>query len=137
MITDVFNLLFTLRCSYRNYILPGYVDDCFLFAFGAEQGEVYLDFQPYLPVITAAMPKTAAKPMRKYRAILLKSKKPLPITVTAPMIAMTVNTAIITLAILQMAFFMVILHTMFGFIDRKHILPGYADYSFLLAFGAE
>lgn len=42
--------------------------------------------------------------------MLLKSKKPLPVTVTAPMIAMTVNTAIITLVILQMAFFMAILH---------------------------
>ena len=26
---------------YRNYILPGYVDDCFLLAFGAVQGEVF------------------------------------------------------------------------------------------------
>lgn len=25
----------------RNYILPGYVDDCFLLAFGAVQGEVF------------------------------------------------------------------------------------------------
>lgn len=41
MITDVFNLLFTFRRFYRNYILPGYVDDCFLLAFGAVQGEVF------------------------------------------------------------------------------------------------
>ena len=78
--------------------------------FEAWQQETYLDIQPYLPVTTATMPNTTAKPKRKYRAILLKSKKPLPVTVTAPMIAMTVNTAIITLVILQMAFFMAILH---------------------------
>ena len=41
MITDVFNLLFTFRRFYRNYILPGYVDNCFLLAFGAVQGEVF------------------------------------------------------------------------------------------------
>ena len=41
MITDVFNLLFTFRRFYRNYILPGYVDDCLLLAFGAVQGEVF------------------------------------------------------------------------------------------------
>lgn len=41
VITDVFNLLFTFRRFYRNYILPGYVDDCFLLAFGAVQGEVF------------------------------------------------------------------------------------------------
>ena len=82
-----------------------YVDDYFLLAFGAVQGKVYLDFQPYRPVITAAMPNTTAKPMRKYRTILLKSKKPLPVTVTAPMIAIIANTAVITLAILQMVFF--------------------------------
>lgn len=41
VITDVFNLLFTFRRFYRNYILPGYVDDCFLLAFGAVQREVF------------------------------------------------------------------------------------------------
>lgn len=83
---------------------------------GQYRGEVYLDFQPYRPVITAAMPNTTAKPMRKYRTILLKSKKPLPVTVTAPMIAITANTAKITLAILQMFFFIVIPQIISGFI---------------------
>lgn len=41
VITDVFNLLFTFRCSYCNNILPGYIDDCFLLAFGTVQGEVF------------------------------------------------------------------------------------------------
>lgn len=74
--------------------------------------------------------------MRKYRAILLKSKKPLPVTVTAPMIAMTAKTAVITLAILQMFFFIVILQIISGFINRNNVLPGDIDDCFLLAFGA-
>ncbi|MCD8385140.1 MAG: hypothetical protein LUC39_09335, partial [Clostridiales bacterium] len=91
-----------------DHILPGYADHRFPLAFGAEQREVYLNFQPYLAVITATMPKTTAKPMRKYRAILLKSKKPLPVTVTAPTIATTVKTATIILTILQTVFFVAI-----------------------------
>ena len=41
VIIDVFNLSFTFRRFYRNYILPSYIDDYFPFALGAEQGEVF------------------------------------------------------------------------------------------------
>ena len=98
--------------------------------------ENHLNFQPYFPVSTAAMPKATAKPMRKYRAMLLRSKNPLPVTVTAPMTAMTANTAIITLAILQMVLFTAILQIISGFINRNNVLPGDIDDCFLLAFGA-